>query len=144
MTEHDPIDVDRLSDDQLAAALQAGIVGSDWPEQAAVDLLVQHRRWLCRFELRQAVEAAVIDGELCAWVAWPYVDLDAPASSGELRILDHRPLLGRRGLGPQHRRPIDQPGRDQHGPGAASHFDRLPRSRHRSRCGMVEGREGAS
>ena len=94
MTRHDPIDVDQLSDDQLAAALQAGIVGSDWPEQAAVDLLVQHRRWLCRFELRQAVEAAVIDGELCAWVAWPYVDLDAPASSGELRILAIARSLG--------------------------------------------------
>ena len=59
-----------------------------------MDLLVQHRRWLCRFELRQAVEAAVIDGELCAWVAWPYVDLDAPASSGELRILAIARSLG--------------------------------------------------
>jgi hypothetical protein len=87
MTDHDPIDVDRLSDDQLAAALQAAIVGSDWPEQAAVHLLVENRGWLSRFELRQAIEAAVLDGELCAWVAWPYVDLDAPASSGEFRIL---------------------------------------------------------
>ena len=81
MTDHDPIDIDRLSDDQLAAALQAGIVGSDWPEQAAVDLLIQHRGWLSRFELRQAVEVSELDGELCAWVAWPYVDMDAPASS---------------------------------------------------------------
>jgi hypothetical protein len=94
MTEHGPIDVDRLSDRQLAAALQAGIVGSDWPEQAAIDLLVQHQRWLCRFELRQAVEAAVIDGELCAWVAWPYVDMDAAASAGELRILTIARSLG--------------------------------------------------
>ena len=94
MTDHDPIDIDRLSDDQLAAALQAGIVGSDWPEQAAVDLLIQHRGWLSRFELRQAVEAAVLDGELCAWVAWPFVDMDAPASSGELRILAIARSLG--------------------------------------------------
>jgi hypothetical protein len=94
MTERDGIDIDWLSDDQLAAALGAGIVGSDWPEQAAIDLLVQHQRWLCRFELRQAVEAAVIDGELCAWVAWPYVDMDAPASAGELRILTIARSLG--------------------------------------------------
>jgi hypothetical protein len=94
MTDHDPTDVDRLSDDQLAAALQAGIVGSDWPEQAAVELLVQHRGWLSRSELRQAVEAVVLDGELCAWVAWPYVDMDAPASSGELRILAITRSLG--------------------------------------------------
>jgi hypothetical protein len=87
MTDHDPIDVDRLSVDQLAAALQAGMVGSDWPDQAAVDLLVQHRGWLSRFELRQAVEMAVLDGELCAWVVWHEVDMRAPASSGELRIL---------------------------------------------------------
>jgi hypothetical protein len=96
MTDHDPIDVDQLSDDQLAAALRAGIVDSDWPEQAAVDLLIQHRSWLSRFELRQAVEAAVLDGELCAWVAWPYVDMDAPASSGELRILAIARSLGGR------------------------------------------------
>ena len=94
MTGHDPIDVDRLSDDQLVAALQAGIVDSDWPEQAAVDLLVQHRSWLSRFELRQAVEAAVVDRELCAWVAWSYVDMDAPSSSGELRILTIARSLG--------------------------------------------------
>jgi hypothetical protein len=94
MTERDSIDVDRLTDDQLAAALQAGIVDSDWPEQAAVNLLVHHRGWLSRFELRQAVEAAVVDGELCAWVAWPYVDMDAPASSGELRILTIARSLG--------------------------------------------------
>jgi hypothetical protein len=94
MIGHDPIDVDRLSDEQLAAALQAGIAGSDWAEQAAVDLLVQHRSWLSRFELRQAIEAAVLDGELCAWVAWPSVELDSPASSGELRILAVARSLG--------------------------------------------------
>jgi hypothetical protein len=94
VTEHDVIDVDRLSDEHLAAALLAGIAGSDWPKQAAVDLLVQHWAWLCRFELRHAVETAVLDGELCAWVVWPYVDLDAPASSGELRILTIARSLG--------------------------------------------------
>ena len=36
----------------------------------------------------------MIEGELCAWVAWPYVDLDAPASSGELRILAIARSLG--------------------------------------------------
>jgi hypothetical protein len=94
MTGRDPIDVDCLTDDQLAAALKAGIVDSDWPEQAAVDLLVGHRSWLSRFELRQAVEADLLDGELCAWVAWPYVDMDASASSGELRILTLARSLG--------------------------------------------------
>jgi hypothetical protein len=87
VTGRDLIDVDRLSDAHLAAALQAGIAGSDWAEQAAVDLLVQHHTWLGRPELRQAVETAVLDGELCAWVLWPWVDLDAPASSGESSIL---------------------------------------------------------
>jgi hypothetical protein len=94
MTGHDPIDVDRLSDDRLAAALQAGIVGCDWAERAAVDLLVQNRGWLGRFELRQAIEAAAVDGELCAWVAWRYVDTDAPASAGEVRILTIARSLG--------------------------------------------------
>jgi hypothetical protein len=88
------VDVDRLSDEHLAAALVAGIAGSDWPEQAAVGLLVEHQTWLWRLELRQAIEVAVMDGELCAWVAWPYVDLDVPASSGELRILAIARSLG--------------------------------------------------
>ena len=35
-----------------------------------------------------------VDGELCAWVAWPDVDMDAPASSGELRILAIARSLG--------------------------------------------------
>jgi hypothetical protein len=86
VTADEPINVDRLSDDQLAVALQAGIVGSDWAEQAAVDLLVQQRSWLRRAELRQAIVAAIIDGELCAWVIWHEVTTDVPASSGELRI----------------------------------------------------------
>jgi hypothetical protein len=87
MTADEPIDVDRLSDDELAAALQAGMVGSDWAEQAAVDLLVQQRSWLGRFELRQAIVAAVLDADVCAWVVWPDTAMDAPASAGELRIL---------------------------------------------------------
>ncbi len=94
MTAGHTVEVDQLSDDQLAAALVAGIIGADWPEQAAVELLVANRAWLGRFELRQAVEVAVLDGEVCAWVAWPYVDLDAPASSGELRILTIARSLG--------------------------------------------------
>jgi hypothetical protein len=87
MIRDEPMDVERLLDEELAVALQACIVGSDWPEQAAVDLLVEQRSWLRRAELRQAIVAAVIDGELCAWIIWHEVDLDAPASSGELRIL---------------------------------------------------------
>jgi hypothetical protein len=94
VTSRDVIDVDRLSDAHLAAALLAGIAASDRAEQAAVDLLVQHHTWLGRFELRQAVEVAELDGELCAWVSWPYVDLDVPASSGELRILAIARSLG--------------------------------------------------
>jgi hypothetical protein len=86
-SDNDPVAIDRLSNEQLAAALRAGIVGSDWSEQAAVDLLVQHWGWLGRFELRQAIEAMVLDGELCAWVVWHEVEMDSPASSGELRVL---------------------------------------------------------
>lgn len=84
----DRVDVDQLGDDELAAALLAGIVGSDWSERAAVELVVAQRTWLGRAEFRQAVVGAVrVDGELCAWVKWAAVAVDAPASSGELRVL---------------------------------------------------------
>jgi hypothetical protein len=92
--DEDPIDVHGLDNDELAAALQAGMASSNWPEQAAVELLVQNRSWLGRYELRRAIEVAVFDGQLCAWVIWPEVDLNAPASSGELRILALARSLG--------------------------------------------------
>jgi hypothetical protein len=90
----DPIDVHGLDDDELAAALRAGMVSSDWAEQAAVDLLIRNRAWLGRYELRRAIETVVCDGQLCAWVIWPEVDLNTPASSGELRILALARSLG--------------------------------------------------
>jgi hypothetical protein len=90
----DPIDLHGLDDDWLAAALLAGTVSSDWAEQAAVDLLIQNRSWLGRHELRQAIEAAVLDGQLSARVIWAKVDLNAPASLGELSILAIARSLG--------------------------------------------------
>jgi hypothetical protein len=82
------VDVNEFGDDQLAAALVAGAQGSAWCEQAAVELVVAHWWWLGRWEFRQAVEATTRhDGQLCAWVEWDRVDPEAPASSGELRIL---------------------------------------------------------
>jgi hypothetical protein len=93
--EDDQADVHRLNADELAAALLAGAEGSDWSEQAAVELLVGQRNWLHRAEFRQAVEAIVLDdGQLCAWVDWSAVAMDAPASSGELRILAVARSLG--------------------------------------------------
>ena len=89
------VDVDMMGDDELAAALLAGVVGADWSEQAAVDLLVGHWHWLGRWEFRRAVEADICDdGKLCAWVNWNHVAMDVPASSGELRILAIARSLG--------------------------------------------------
>jgi hypothetical protein len=88
------IDVEMMGDDELATALLAGVAGADWPEQAAVDLLVAHRDWLGRWEFRQAVETAVCDGEVCAWVIWHQVVLNVPASSSELRVLAIARSLG--------------------------------------------------
>lgn len=85
--------VDQLADSQLAAALNAG--AGDWSEQAAVDLLVSYGNWIGRWELRRAVEVVERhDGELHAWVDWLEVDTSAPASSGELRILELARSLG--------------------------------------------------
>ena len=96
MTEHDP--VERRPAERRPAGrppCRAGIVGSDWPEQAAVDLLVQHRRLVVlASSCARPSRRPWLDGELCAWVAWPYVDLNAPASSGELRILAIARSLG--------------------------------------------------
>jgi hypothetical protein len=89
------VDVNRLTDDQLAKALLAGAQGSTWGEQAAIDLVVAHWRWLGRWEFRQAVDATTgHDGEACAWVEWDRIDPEAPASSGELRILAIARSLG--------------------------------------------------
>lgn len=85
--------VDQLADSQLAAALNAG--ADDWSEQAAVDLLVSNGNWMGRWELRRAVEVVELgDGELLGWVDWQEIDMAAPASSGELRILELACSLG--------------------------------------------------
>jgi hypothetical protein len=82
------VDVNELSDDQLADALLAGTQGSAWGEQAAIDLVVAHRRWLERWEFRQAVDATTgHDGEAHASVEWDRIDPETPASLGELRVL---------------------------------------------------------
>lgn len=93
--------VNQLADSQLAAALNAG--ADDWSQQAAVDLLVSNGSWMGRWELRRAVEVVERDdGELHGWVDWPEVDMSAPASSGELRILELARSLG----GVASRRPL--------------------------------------
>lgn len=92
--DDNPGDVDHMGDDELADALLAGVAGSDWSEQAAVELVVAQRTWLGRAEFRQAVETERDDGQLCAWVNWDQVAMDAPASSGELRILAIARSLG--------------------------------------------------
>ena len=85
--------VDQLADSQLAAALNAG--AGDWSQQAAVELLVSNGSWMARWELRRAVEIVEHnDGELHGWVDWQEVDMSAPASSGELRILELARSLG--------------------------------------------------
>lgn len=85
--------VDQLADSQLAAALNAG--ADDWSEQAAVDLLVSNGNWMGRWELRRAVEVVQCDdGQLHGWVDWQEIDTSAPASSGELRILELARSLG--------------------------------------------------
>lgn len=85
--------VDQLADSQLAAALNTG--ADDWSEQAAVDLLVSNGNWMGRWELRRAIEVVELgDGELLGWVDWQEIDMMAPASSGELRILELARSLG--------------------------------------------------
>jgi hypothetical protein len=82
-----PVDVNSLSDRELALGLQTAVTGGFWPEQAAVGLLVTQPRWLGSWELRKAVEAEVGPFGLRAWVDWTAVT-DGPASSGQLRILE--------------------------------------------------------
>lgn len=95
MSRASDVMVDDLDDDELSAALVAGAVGASWSEQAAVALLVTTRAWLGRWELRQAVEVAAWQGDAtAAWVDWQAVDMTAPASSGELRLLHLMRSLG--------------------------------------------------
>ena len=143
MTAHEPIGVDRLSDDELAAALEAGMVGSDWAEQAAVDLLVQHRGRLARAELRQVTVAAVLDGDLCAWVVWHEVDVDAPASAGELRIL----TIARSLAGVASERSLGDLLTSLDGTNTARVLRAMSiacRGRDTIRCGVIERGEGVS
>jgi hypothetical protein len=94
MSPLDNVAVTALTNDELGAALVAGVVDSDWYERAAVDLIVNHPHWLSRAELRRAIVAGWDEGELYAWVAWHEVPENPPASSGELRILDIARSLG--------------------------------------------------
>jgi hypothetical protein len=91
----DVSDVEDLDGDQLARALEAAAATCSWETRAAVGLIVAQRSWLYRWEVRQAVEVDMDDeGRLCAWVDWSEVDMTAPASSGELRILEIARSLG--------------------------------------------------
>lgn len=75
---------------ELAAALQATATAhGSWGYQAAVGLIVEQRNWLHHPEFLQAVDAEWDrHGRLRAWVRWADVDMTAPASSGELRLLE--------------------------------------------------------
>jgi hypothetical protein len=93
--EDELVDVSELDDDQFADALLAGAAGLGWADRAAVDLLAAQRSWLGRWEFRQAVDAwHDNDGQLRAWVNWADVEMDTPASSGELRLLAIARSLG--------------------------------------------------
>ncbi|MBO0729265.1 MAG: hypothetical protein J2P57_08390 [Acidimicrobiaceae bacterium] len=82
------LDVEELAGDQLAVALDAAAQECSWGYRAAVGLIVEQGSWLYRWEFRQAAEAEVDeDGRVVAWVNWEEIDIEAPASSGELRIL---------------------------------------------------------
>ena len=89
------VDVEELSGDDLAAALEAAAASESWDYRAAVGLVVEQRSWLYRYEFRQAVEAEVDeDGTLLAWVNWDQIDTHSAASAGELRILEIARSLG--------------------------------------------------
>lgn len=77
--------------DALAAGLRAHARG-DYGTEAAVDLLIGHRRWLERPDFLDAL--VLTDRERhrtpLAWICWPQVPAflaDAPCSSSEARIL---------------------------------------------------------
>jgi len=89
------LNVEELTDEELGAALGATSAEESWGCRAAVRLIVEQGSWLGRWELRQAVTADVDeDGRIVAWVDWREVELDAPASGGELRILHLARSLG--------------------------------------------------
>ena len=88
------IDVEELSADELAAALEAFDASCDYG--AAIGLIIEQGSWLRKHEFRKAVQAWVDrDGRVVGRVDWEEVDVDGPASSGELRILEiARSLVG--------------------------------------------------
>lgn len=82
-------DAEDLDWRELAAALQATAADGSWGYQAAVFLIVEQRNWLHHPEFLQAVEAGWNrHGRVFAWVNWAEVDMTAPASSGELRLME--------------------------------------------------------
>jgi hypothetical protein len=88
MTGPFEVDVEGLSDVELAAALAAGVEGGYWSDQAAIGLLVTQRRWMGDWALRRAIVAEIgTDRILRAWVDWSATEA-GPASSGELRIIE--------------------------------------------------------
>jgi len=88
------VDVEALSPDELADALEVFDASCDY--RAAIGLIIEQGSWLRKHEFRQAVQAWVDrDGQVVALVDWEEVDVDGPASSGELRILEiARSLVG--------------------------------------------------
>ena len=89
------VDVEELSGDELASALETAASDASWEYRAAVGLIVEQGSWLRRYEFRQAVDAWVDhEGRLMAWVDWAEVDVEAPASSGESPILEIACSLG--------------------------------------------------
>jgi hypothetical protein len=81
-----------LTPTELAVALIAGCQhhGLDWGEEAALRLLIAHRTWLRREELRAHVSTQHSSAGLIAWLDWTQVANEpdrSPASSGELALL---------------------------------------------------------
>ena len=86
------MDADHLTPTELATALIAGCEhhGLDWGEEAALRLLIAHRTWLRRDELRRHVTTHASPSGLIAWVDWAAVADEpdrSPASSSELALL---------------------------------------------------------
>jgi hypothetical protein len=96
--------------DTLAARLRAWAAGSS-SNEAAVELLIWHRFWLCRTAFTGKCVRAGAKGE--AWIAWhaaaEFAESGPRASSSELAVLNLAIALGEdrfgiSGFGRVHRR----------------------------------------
>jgi len=86
---HGELDANSLPDDELVAALRAGVRGLSSSE-AAVELIVAHGVWLARPDFRRFVNVTSrLDGTgLLASIDWPAVADDyLPSSASESSIL---------------------------------------------------------